>query len=123
MRVCFLENQVVLNSQILTWLAVRKDVDQIFYTKNEVDLLDYIEHEPLDVAIVRLSENKTYGFMLGEKIKESKENIRLIFISDDRVEAIKAYDAGASGYLMDSDDQQRFNNCLNNIAIKSKKQF
>ena len=121
MRVCFLENQDLVDSPMLNWLAVRKDIDQIFYAKSEVSLLDYIMYEPPDVTIIHLDENKTYGYMLGEKIKTLEDSIKLVFISNDRLEAIKAYDVGASGYLMDSADQKRFNQCLNHISSKSKK--
>jgi len=123
MRVCFLGNPDVVDSPMLNWLALRKDIDQIFYAKDERRLLKYMEHELPDVTIIHLDQNKIYGYMLGDKIKQLQDSIKLVFISNDRLEAIHAYDVGASGYLMDSSDQRGFNRCLNNIAVKLNKEY
>lgn len=118
-RVCLLESSKTLNRNILLWLADRKEIDQILYLKNEESLMMHIHGDQPDIVMIDLGINKNHGLMLGETIKDYGESIRIVFISNETRQALRAFDVGASGYLLDPLDKGKFDQCLDKLICNS----
>ena len=115
MRVCLLEGSRSMDKNVLLWLAERKEIDQVLYLKNDMNLMTYIKSDMPDIIMIHLGANKNKGLLIGEKIKDFCETIKVIFISDEIGQALSAFDVGASGYLIDPLDKSKFERCINKL--------
>ena len=116
MRVCILENNSGdLQMHLLSWLYEKKDVEEITFIKNKIQLLKLAEREPPDVAFIRLSSAEPVGLSILKTLHKSAENTEVVFISEIDDYALEAYDAGASGYLVEPIEKNSFERCFSKL--------
>lgn len=116
MRVYILENQSYKVQKILSWLAEKTCVDEVSLIKNSELFLELAKREPPDVAFIRLGENDIPGLGIGEKLNKMEHKVQIVFISDNKENAISAFEVGVLGYLLSPVDRTKFEKCFNSIS-------
>ena len=123
MRVFILENSSGHSQmQLLSWLYEKNDVEEITFIKNKIQFMKLAERDPPDVAFIRLSSVEPVGLSILETLHKNTENTEVIFISEIDGYALEAFNAGASGYLVEPIERKRFESCFSKL-INSKRQI
>src|SRR5699024_5015459 len=86
--------QVELTRELILSTGLTKNVTFI-YTNNGKGLLKKIENERLDIIILDTKMDGLSGIEIAEKIREIDKNILIIFITEHKEYAVKAYDLNA----------------------------
>lgn len=121
-RVCILENDSGDSQMnLLSWLYEKNDVEEITFIKNKIQLMKLAERDPPDVAFIRLSSVEPVGLSILKTLHKSTENTEVIFISEVDGYALEAYNAGASGYLVEPIEKNRFERCFSKL-LHSKRE-
>lgn len=115
MRVYILENHSIKIQNMLYWLAEKSNIEEISLIKNESLFLELAEREPPDLAFIRLGDEEIPGLTIGNKLYQMGNKTDIVYISDDRSQALNAYEVGAAGYLLGPIEKNKFERCLSNL--------
>lgn len=118
MRVYILENHSIKIQNMLHWLAENPNIEEISLIKSEALFMELAEREPPDVAFIRLGDQDIRGLYMGSKLNQKGIKTDIIYISDDRGQALSAYEAGASGYLLGPVERNKLEKCLSSLHNK-----
>lgn len=103
---------------MLSWLAEKSNIEEISLIKNEALFLELAEREPPDVAFIRLGDEEIPGLAIGNKLYQMGNKTDIVYISDDRNQALNAYEVGAAGYLLGPVEKSKLDKCLKNLQNK-----
>jgi two-component SAPR family response regulator len=112
MRVYILDNGGSGLDKILTWLSENSSIKEVSVIKNPDVFLERIERERPEMVFVRVGNIEFPGLKIGRMVKAIDEEIRIIFISDEKDYAIDAYEIGVYGYLLCPVEKKSFDKCL-----------
>lgn len=116
MRVCILEDNIGDSQMhLLSWLYEKSDVEEIIFIKDKIQFLQRVDKEPPDLAFIRLSSVQPVGLSILKMLHKSAENTEVVFVSEIDDYALEAYDAGASGYLVEPVERKRFESCFSKL--------
>lgn len=73
---------------------------EIYDTESAKLALQYAQKQKIDIAFLDIELPGMSGIELAKKLKETNENINIIFVTAYREYAVDAFDLYASGYLM-----------------------
>lgn len=118
MRVYILENQSFKIQNMMSWLSEKSNIEEISLIKNEELFLELAEREPPDIAFIRLGGEEISGLTIGNKLYQMGNKTDIVYISDDRGQALNAYEVGAVGYLVGPVDRGKFEKCLSKLQNK-----
>lgn len=118
LRVYILENHSIKIQNMLSWLAEKSNIEEISLIKNEALFLELAERDPPDVAFIRLGDEEIPGLTIGNKLYQMGNKTDIVYISDDRNQALNAYEVGAAGYLLGPVKKSKLEKCLNNLQNK-----
>lgn len=103
---------------ILTWLAESTNIEEVAAMKSLDVFLDRVEKERPKMVFIRVSKSGIPGFEVGKMVKAMDPDIQVIFLSDDRGNAIDAYEIGAREYLICPVEKKRFEKLLCKEVVK-----
>lgn len=99
-RVFFLDRGGPGLDKILAWLSGKKNIREVSVIKDPDLFLEQVEWEKPDLVMIRLGDSDIPGLNIGRMVKALEPEIRIVFVSDERVYALDAYEVGAYGYLL-----------------------
>lgn len=84
-------------------MEILKNVDMIDSVEgfSSVDeLLDYAEHQKIDVAFLDILLGETDGIIVASELKRMQPDCKVIFVSSSREFTLEAFQVFASGYIL-----------------------
>ena len=103
-------------NKILDWLSENVKVSELSLYKNPDTFLEKVEKERPEIVLIRLGNNNIPGLKIGKMVNMMDENIRIVFVSNEKDYAIDAYEVGAYGYLLCPVEKAKLDKCLSNIG-------
>lgn len=100
MKVYLLEAEGETLDKMLLWLSENALVKVVAVFAKPDDLLKRIAREKPDLVFIRLGNDEIPGLKTGGIVMALDQNIRVVFVSDERDYALNAYEIGAYGYLL-----------------------
>lgn len=88
----------------------------------EAFLFDYEENKKTDILLLDIQMKGMDGISLAEKIRETDENIQIVFITGFPDYISKGYDVSALHYLIKPVDKQKLSEVLTRASVSLKKQ-
>ncbi|MEL7563673.1 MAG: hypothetical protein AAGU27_02140 [Dehalobacterium sp.] len=64
------------------------------------------------MVFIRLGNSEIPGLKIGRMVRELDQDIRIVFVSEEKDYALDAYEVGAYGYLLCPIEKEKFENIL-----------
>lgn len=95
MKVYILAAEGATLQKMLRWLSDSVLVKVVTVFKKPDQLLARIASEKPDLVFIRLGNNEIPGLKTGSAVMDLEQNIKVVFIADERDYALSAYEIGA----------------------------
>ena len=103
--------------KMLLWLSENSLVKVVAVFEKPDEFLERIEREKPDLIFIRLGNDEIPGLKTGKMVMALNQNIRVVFVSDERDYALDAYEIGAFGYLLCPVTKDKFNKLVVKAAM------
>lgn len=116
-RLLIADDQDMIRNSLEIILSCEEDLDVKGTAQNGVEVLDFLEHDPVDVILMDIRMPVMDGVLCTKKVKarwpETKVIILTTFDDDDFVFSALQY--GASGYLLKAGDMDTLHQAIRTV--------
>ncbi len=112
MRVYILDTGGSGLDKMLTWLSENTRIREVSVIKSQDVFLERVERERPELVFIRLGNSEITGLKMGQMVKAMEQDIRIVFVSEEKDYALDAYEVGAYGYLLCPIEKKKLDNIL-----------
>ena len=117
MKIYILDVEGATLEKMLFWLSENSLVKVVAVFAKPDEFLARIENEKPDLIFIRLGNDEIPGLKTGKRVIALNQNIRVVFVSDERDYALDAYEIGAYGYLLCPVMKDKFDKLVVKAAV------
>lgn len=115
MRVLIIIDQPIIANQLVDQLGEYEFVNIVGQYANPYEGISYAMDTEIDAVFLNIEMSLLNGFTVAEYLKSINPNIAIIFVSQHRHYAVKAFEMNAADYLMLPIQQKRLQNTMKRI--------
>ena len=97
--ICVDDERIILEDTVKMCLSMDQ-IDRVQGFIKSKDALDYLEQNPVDVALLDINMPDMRGIELAKRVKDISPNTDVIFLTGYSQYALEAFSVRASGYLL-----------------------
>ena len=100
MRVIYVDDESTLLENFRLTVEGLSLIDELNLFRKSEDALKWAEKNPVDVAFLDIEMPMINGIELAKRLKETDQNIRIVFVTAFEQYALQAFGVEAIGYLL-----------------------
>lgn len=116
-KILIADDQEMIRSSLELVLSCEEDLDVKGVAQNGVEVLDFLEKQPVDVILMDIRMPIMDGVLCTRKVKERWPNTKVIILTtfDDDDFVFSALQYGASGYLLKAGDLDTLHEAIQTV--------
>lgn len=121
-RVVLADDHKIIRDGVKALLGNEKDIQIVGEAANGLELLDFLEREEADVAVVDINMPGMDGYEATKQIKDKYTTVKVLILSmlDHESHINKMFEAGATGYLLKNTGKEEFVHGIRMVASGQK---